>query len=78
MKRGLGRKIEQRLQGGAGSCAGAQFQNLPKQHQHHDHGSGLEIDGHLAAGAAEIVGENPRCQRRHRAIGPGRSRAQGD
>ena len=42
--RRLRREIEQRADGAAGLLARAQLQHLPEQHQHGDHGGGLEVD----------------------------------
>ena len=61
--RGLRREIEERADGAAGALAGPQLQHLAEQHQHGDHGRGLEVDR--------------RPRRRGRARQPGTGRAQG-
>ena len=41
------REVEECGDRTASATTGAQFQHLSKQHQHHDHGGGLEVDGDL-------------------------------
>ena len=54
---GLRSEAKQRLDGPAGALAGAEFEHLAEQHEHRDDGSGLEVDGGLAA--------MPRRRRKH-------------
>ena len=50
---GFGRQLEKSLDRAGRRLAGAEFENLAKQHQHRDHRGGLEVDRDRAAMAAE-------------------------
>ena len=69
--RGLGGKIEQRLDRARGFLTRAQFEHLTQQHQHGDHRRRLEIDRDNPIRVAEGSGKYFRRQDRDHAVAPG-------
>ena len=71
-------EVEQRANGAAGLLARTQFQDLAEQHEHHDDGSGLEIDRNRPVSVAEAGGEDARGERGDDAVEPGCACAERD
>ena len=74
----LGRKIEEGADGARSRGAGAQFENLPEQHQHGDDGGGLEIERNAATRVAEGWRKELRSERGDDAVDVGHTRTQRD
>src|SRR6266850_815117 len=72
------RQIEQGLDGAARLAPGAKLEHLSKQHEHCDHGGGLEVQTDFAAVSAERLGEQTWRDCGCDAIQIGRSGAEGD
>ena len=75
---GLGRQIEQRLDGPRGLFARAQLQHLAEQDEDGDDGRRLEVDRDRPVGAAERLREKPGQRDGDDAVEPGDARAHGD
>ncbi len=75
--RGGWSQIEQGLDGAAGPAAGAEFEHLTQQYQHHNHGGCLEVNGHLAI-MAHAVRKNIRQQHGDDAENKCRTHTDGD
>ncbi len=73
----LRRQVEQQTQRIPRAPAGAQFEHLPEQHQHHDHRRRLEID-RRAIVMPEPVRHHSRRQQRHHAVAIRRAHPQRD
>ena len=76
--RAVGRQRHQRADRAQGRGAGAQFQDLPEQHQHGDYRGGLEIKRDAAVRVAELRRKQSGRQRRHQAVEVGDADAHGD
>ena len=69
--RGLGREIEERLDGTAGLLAGAQLEHLTQKDQNRDNRGRFEVNGDRTVRAAKAGREEAGCDRADHAVDPG-------